>query len=358
MTDTAMAVHPDWRIEQMPALRELLAQWGGVPMHDRKALVLVDPGGADLVLARALGELGCEVHLAHRSTAAGDDENLLGQAEAEALLREFAPDLLFDHDGFLTRIAHRAAPDVTGALLGVVNRTDSAPLDIRLEVPVLEAHPPRMFALLHLAEARQRALWQVMACADLQPAGRRVAVVGFGAVGGMVAGYCTAMGMRVVVVEPDPVEALGAHFQGHEVRSRDAAVTESSVVIFTGRPSLVDITSLPDGSLAAVVDPRLAEQIVHGLDGVCATRTHVRPGLTEYELGRGTRIYFAGDGTGPPGVGEQTTEVTELQVALALLGADHLLAEGHDPGQHELPRALGDRVAAMKLMRLAETRRL
>ncbi|MEU5848753.1 hypothetical protein [Saccharopolyspora shandongensis] len=50
--------------------------------------------------------------------------------------------------------------------------------------------------------------------------------------------------------------------------------------------------------------------------------------------------------------------MTELQVALALLGADHLLAERHNPGQHELPRALGDRVAAMKLMRLAETRRL
>lgn len=313
-----------WAERQMPVLRrvsEALADNSrlrdvrvGVCLHvtaETGALVrALARGGADVdlvpsnplsvhadVAAALTGEERVTVHLG--------DPTPTGHEQALAAVAAREPRIVVDDGADLARVLH--ASGTAAGVVGGTEGTTTGVLRLRsladggaLRYPVLAVNDT---PIRHLFDNRlgtgQSVLDGLVRTTNLLLAGSRVAVFGYGACGRGIALRAQGLGATTIVCEVDPVRALEARMDGHDVMPGLDAVSRADVVITA--TGAIDVLSeahfdaLRDGAILANAGHFDVEIDTAALARAASAQRTIRPLVEEYDLG-GRSIVLVAEG--------------------------------------------------------------
>ena len=228
--------------------------------------------------------------------------------------------------------------DLTGQL-GATSRVAS----VVQTVPVLDLSESPLMRLAHdqigIGQASVMALLDIT---NLQLAGRRVVVCGYGPTGASVAAHVSALGGRVCVVETDPILGLQAACAGYDVEGFARALPPAEVVLATDDgPELTfgQSAHLSTGTILCAAGARAAisPEIIASAHDRRPVRDHVEaldlPQAPEVKLiAQGHPLHLA-EGQGLP------AETADIVLALHVLGLAQLLSvPDATPGRLRLER--------------------
>ena len=308
----------------------------------------------DDVAAALEEEEGIEVH-ARRGVSA--DEY---RAHLRAVLAA-TPDLLLDDGGDLTGLWHETRDF---PVLGGCEETTTGVRRLKiladrgeLHIPMFAVNDARMKYLFDNRYGTGQSVWDgIMRATNLLVAGKSVLVVGYGWCGRGIAMRARGLGARVTIAEVDPIRAVEAAMEGFRVAPISAGIQDADFLITaTGCRDVVGEEALrnaKDGLLLANAghfDVEIDKSALHRL----AVRVEeVRPGIEEFTLEDGRRLYLLGDGRlvnlvlgdGHP------VEIMDISFALQGLTLRYIAKNGpFSPGLYPVPRAIDEEVARMKL---------
>jgi len=196
-----------------------------------------------------------------------------------------------------------------------------------------------------------------MRATNLLVAGKSVLVVGYGWCGKGIALRAHGLGARILIAELDPVKAVEARMEGHEVVSLAEGMERADfVVTATGQDGVIgqeELARCKDGALLAnaghfgyEIDKdslaRLAKEHHKARDGVEAYI--LVDGRTLYLLGEGELVNLAlGDG--------HPVEIMDISFALQALSLEYLARRAGElsPQVISVPEEIDEHVARMVL---------
>ncbi len=285
-----------------------------------------------------------------------------GDARARELLDAFLdthPELLADDGAVVTRHVHRHRRDVLDTLVGVAEETTSGVRPLRLMAKAGEL----AVACIAVNDARaklefdnvygtgQSVVMAVLDTTNLQLQGRRVLVAGYGMVGRGIAATAHALGAQVTVTEVDPVRALRALHDGHDVGRLDDAIGDAEIVITaTGVDATLTaghFARMRDGAIIAVGGAGRPEVDTRGVN----VGEQVRANVRAYHPAEDVTVYVLADGhcvNTTAGEGNPI-EIMDLSLALQLRALERLAHGDLAAGVHLLDAEADERVAAAQL---------
>jgi adenosylhomocysteinase len=315
----------------------------------------------DDVAAAIHDELGAAVFAVHGA----DRETFHRQVDAVLATR---PTLVVDDGADLTARLHTDRRDLLGEVLGATEVTSTGVLrarnlarEGRLAYPLLAVNDA---ATKHLFDNRygtgQSTIDGILRATNVLLAGKVLVVVGYGWCGHGVAARARGMGARVVVCEVDPVRALEAVMDGHQVLPvAEAARAGDVFVTVTGNRdaiTLEHLQAMKPGAIVCNAGHFDVEVDVAGLRQAATDATEVRPNAVAYTLPGGGRVIVLADGrlVGQSCAEASPAEVMDLTFATQALAVEHLAAAAATlgPGVHPVPTAIEGRVARHKLAAL------
>jgi adenosylhomocysteinase len=331
------------------------------------ATVLADAGAEVVVagsnpwttrddVASALVERGVEVHSSRRSSLDQWESDLMAVADTE-------PELIIDDGAELTVRISRDRPQLYAHLGGVSEETTTGVARLRqleaagrLPMPAIAANDA---ACKHLFDNRygtgQSTLQAILHMTNLRLPGKRVVIVGYGWVGRGIAGYVHHLGGRAIVVEIDPIKALEAHTDGHEVANlRDALAGADLVITATGGMRAIGrshFDAIAPSAVLANAGHHDLEIDVPALEAAASVIDEVRPGVTRYLLEEAKPVYLLSGGALvniAGGLGHPI-EIMDLSFSVQAMGCHLLAKESLPPGVHLFPAELDREIATAKL---------
>jgi adenosylhomocysteinase len=334
------------------------------------------------VLALSLKEAGAEVRLASCNPLSTDDAVAAALREEYGLetyarrgetreeyyenlnrVLDLGPSVVVDDGGDLIGLLHTKRRELLEDVFGGNEETTTGIIRLRameaegaLELPVMDVNGAQM---KHLFDNRygtgQSTLDGIMTSTNLLIAGKRFVVAGYGWCGRGIAMRARGMGAHVIVTEVDPVRAVEAKMDGFEVMPMaDAAWIAEIIVSATGCKDVVDeevLQNVKDGCLLANSGHFDNEISKSALESLAVTTREARDNVREYEFGDGRKVYLLADGRLVNLVAGQghPAEIMDTSFSLQALCAAHLAAHELENGVHEVPRAIDERVARLKL---------
>jgi adenosylhomocysteinase len=314
----------------------------------------------DDVAAAIARDLGAEVFAIH-----GCDRETFFRQVGGALSHR--PDLIVDDGADLTATLH-SDPQWARLLDGVIGGTEVTSAGVQrirnmaregvLRYPMI---PLNDALTKHLFDNRygtgQNTIDGILRGANVLLAGSVLVVAGYGWCGRGVAMRAHGMGARVIVVEVDPVKALEAVMDGHQVMPmREAARIGDIFVTVTGGRDAITVEHLrrmKSGALVCNSGHFDVEIDVAGLRDVAVSQRQVRPDAVEYTLPEGNTVVLLAEGrlVGQAAAEAHPAEVMDMTFSTQALLVEHLVAQRGQlsPGLHPVPRAIDDRVAREKL---------
>lgn len=266
---------------------------------------------------------------------------------------------LADDGAVVTRRVHTDRRDALEHLGGVAEETTSGVRPLRvmesegsLEVPCVAVNDARSKMLFdNVYGTGQSVVMTTLDVTNMQMPGSSVVVAGYGRVGRGIAAMARALGGRVTVAEVDPIAALAAHHDGHDVAPLTEAVA-SAHFVFTasgiGHTLTIDhVGMMPEGAVVAVGGAGPPEFDLSGL--VAGEET--RPGVRAYSTPGGRTVFVVADGyCANTSAGEgNPIEIMDLSLALQLRALEYLATTDLAPGVHLIPAGIDDTVAASQL---------
>jgi len=131
-------------------------------------------------------------------------------------------------------------------------------------------------------------------------AGKTVVVIGYGWCGRGVAMRARGMGGNTVVCEVNPIRALEAAMDGHQVMKMEEAAKLGNIFItVTGGMKAVDskhVQVMKDGAVLANSGHFNVEIDIEGIEKLSDSKTEVRPFVEQYTMSDGRRINLLAEG--------------------------------------------------------------
>jgi len=371
-----------WAGRRMPVLETIRERYRAArPLAGRTIAACLHVTAETANLMLALRDGGAEVLLCASNPLSTQDD------VAAALVEDGIPVFAVrgeDADRYYRHIhaVLDAAPDVTmddGADLATILHTDRTELhpigsteetttgvirlramaeDGTLRLPVVAVNDS---ATKHLFDNRygtgQSAIDGILRATNVLLAGSTVVVVGYGDCGRGVADRSDGFGAKVVVVEVDPIRALEAAMDGHQVLTADDAAAIGDVfVTVTGNKHVLrrrHFERMKDGVILSNAGHFDIELDLESLAEMAVARRPIRENLEEFELADGRRLLVAAEGRLVNlGAAEgHPADVMDMSFANQAMAADWLIshADSLEPQIYTLPEELDDQVAAIKL---------
>ena len=311
----------------------------------------------DDVAAALVADAGVVVHARH-----GVDRDGYGR-HLEAVL-ETRPHLLLDDGCDLLDLLHTRRPDLLDGVKAGSEQTSTGVLRLRqmaadgaLRLPVVAVNDtPLQLLVANRHGTGQSTVDALLRATGLLLAGATVVVAGYGWCGAGVAARLRGLGARVLVTEVDPVRALEAVLDGHQVLPMlEAAPLADVVVTATGnREVLADdaVALLRDGAVLANAGHFDVEIDVEALArAAVAVHRRVRPHVDAYELPDGRRLLLVAEGrlANLAAAEGHPAGVMDVSFAVQALTVEHLARTELPVGVHEVPAALDAEVARTAL---------
>ena len=331
------------------------------------ATVLADSGARVVVagsnplttrddVAAALVERGVEVHGSRQSP---ED---VWESDLSAVMNR-DPELVIDDGAELTSRLARYRRDIFTRVRGVTEKTSTGTallrdLDAAGDLP-MPAIATSEASCQHLFDARygggQSIIQAILRLTNLRMPGKRVVVVGYGSTGRGIANYVRSLGGQVSVVEIDPLKALEALTDGHQMAELNSALAGANLVITaTGGVGIISkpqFSALSPLTILANSGHHDLEIDVPALASSSRPPEEVRPGVTKYQLNGERSVYLLCGGVSvdiASGLGHPI-ETTDLSSSVQALACHLLAGGGVDPGIQDFPSELDRAIATAQL---------
>jgi adenosylhomocysteinase len=372
----------EWAARRMPVLgairdrfekdRPLEGLVVGACMHvtseTANLMLVLRAGGADVALC-ASNPLSTQDDVAASLVAAGIPVYAIRGEDADTFYRHIdsvldtKPDLVFDDGCDMTTVLHEQRADQP--IIGGMEETTTGVIRLRamekdgvLRFPVVAVNDSDT---KHLFDNRhgtgQSSLDGILRSANILFAGRTVVVAGYGDCGLGIANRADGLGAKVIVVESNPVRALSAAMDGHEVMtSQDAAPLGDVFITATGDIHVFrqeHFQVMKDGSILANAGHFDVELDLKALGEMAISHRELRDNLGEYTLPDGRRLLVVAEGRLVNlGAAEgHPADVMDMSFADQALAAEWLKENGPslEPKVYVLPEELDHEVARLKL---------
>ena len=327
-------------------------------------------GGADLTLC-ASNPLSTQDDIAAHLVASGIPVFAIRGEDAETYHRHMAttvdtgPQITMDDGADVVAMLHSEKQHLLDGVFGGLEETTTGVIRLKalseegkLRYPIVAVNDS---ATKHMFDNRygtgQSSLDGIIRATNMLIAGKTVVTIGYGWCGKGFSMRAKGMGAHTVVCEVDPVRALEAVMDGHQMMSMDEASKVGDIFLtVTGGMNAIDkrhFETMKDGAVVANSGHFNVEINIEALDEMSETKRRVREFVEEYSLEDGRKIFLLGEGrlinlTAAEG---HPASVMDMSFANQALAGEYIV-ENHarlDPGVYTLPAEVDRDIATIKL---------
>jgi len=218
------------------------------------------------------------------------------------------PNITLDDGADLVTMIHTSRTELVSEVLGGAEETTTGVIRLRSLAEAGKLLYPMVAVndadTKHFFDNRygtgQSTLDGITRATNVLWAGKKVVVCGYGWCGRGVAMRATGMGSHTIVTEVNPVRALEAAMDGHQVMTMDDAARVGDIFItLTGGMKAIDkkhIEQMKDGAILANSGHFDVELDIEGLEEIADEKQRVRPFVDQYLMRDGRRIFLLGEG--------------------------------------------------------------
>ena len=376
----------EWAAREMPVLRQIRERFSSekplagmriaaclhVTTETANLILALKDGGADLTLCASnplstqdevAAALVSEYGIATYAIKGEDNETYYRHINSAL---DLGPTITLDDGADLVATVHTTRTELIDGVIGGCEETTTGVVRLRnlaeagkLRYPVIDVNDADT---KHFFDNRygtgQSTLDGITRATNVLWAGKTVVICGYGWCGRGVATRARGMGSNTVVTEIDPIRALEAAMDGHQVMPMEEAVAVGDIFItLTGGLKAIDshhIEAMKDGAIIANSGHFNVEIDVAGLEEMAQSKHRVRPFVDEYRLSNGRCVYLLADGRliNLAAAEGHPSAVMDMSFANQALSAEYLTeaAATLGPGVHMVPRELDQEVGRLKLM--------
>jgi len=380
----AGAIRIEWAERDMPVLRLIRKRFAKEkPLKGVRIAACLHVTTETANLALTLKEGGAEVAVCASNPLSTQDET------AAAIVTEFGipvyaikgednktyykhinavldtkPNITMDDGADLVSTIHKDRKELLKNIIGGTEETTTGCIRLnsmaagkKLKYPIIAVNEANT---KHLFDNRygtgQSTIDGITRATNVLWAGKNVVVCGYGWCGRGVAMRARGMGSHVIVTEIDPIRALEACMDGYAVMPIiEAAAVGDVFITLTGDTSILDkahFAKMKDGAIVANSGHFNVEINIPALEKLSLAKRSLRPGIDEYSLKNGRKIYLLGEGRliNLAAAEGHPASVMDMSFANQALCAEYLVKEGIDkPGVYNVPTAIDKEVGRLKL---------
>ena len=387
--DTALArdgvLRVEWAAREMPVVGNIRARFekekplDGVRISAclhitsetaNLALALRD-GGAEVVLcasnplstqddvaAALVAEYGIATYAIN-----GEDRDTYYRHIASAL--DHRPNITMDDGADLVAALHSDRTDVLEDVLGGSEETTTGVMRLRslaeagkLRYPIIAVNDADT---KHFFDNRygtgQSTLDGITRATNILWAGKNVVICGYGWCGRGVALRARGMGAHTIVTEIDPIRALEASMDGHQVMPvQEAASVGDIFITLTGGLKAISgdqLKIMKDGAVIANSGHFDVEVDIQALEEMAEDKKRVRPYVDQYLMSDGRRLNLLAEGrlVNLAAAEGHPSAVMDMSFANQALSVEYLTtaAKTLSPHVYPVPREIDEEVGRLKL---------
>ena len=375
----------EWAAKEMPVVRQIRERFAREkPLQGLRITACLHVTSETANLALALKDGGAEVALCASNPLSTQDDT------AAALVAEYGiatyavrgedrdtyyahihsalehrPNITLDDGADLVAMLHSDRTDLLGDVVGGAEETTTGVMRLRslaeagkLKYPIIAVNDADT---KHFFDNRygtgQSTLDGITRATNVLWAGKNVVIFGYGWCGRGVASRATGMGAHTIVTEVNPIRALEAAMDGHQVMpSREAAKIGDIFITLTGGFKAISrdhLELMKDGAIMANSGHFNVEIDIAALEDMSDGKREVRPGVDEYPIGDGRRLYLLAEGRliNLAAAEGHPSAVMDMSFANQALTVEYLTKTAHSlaPAVYPVPRDIDDEVGKLKL---------
>ena len=375
----------EWAAREMPVVRQIRERFAGEkPLSGLRisACLHVTTETANLMLT--LRDGGAQVALCASNPLSTQDET------AAALVAEYGiptfavngedtesyyqnlqsalntkPNLTMDDGADLVALAHTDRTDVLEDIVGGTEETTTGVIRLKslaaegkLKYPIVAVNDADT---KHFFDNRygtgQSTLDGITRATNVLWAGKNVVIAGYGWCGKGVALRARGMGAHTIVTEVDPIRALEAVMDGHNVMTMTEAAEIGDIFItVTGGKNAIGKSHLEvmkSGALVANSGHFNVEIDIDAMEELADSKSSVRPFVDQYLMGDGRKINLLGEGRliNLAAAEGHPSAVMDMSFANQALTAEYMAQTAHTltPEVYTVPRDIDEEVGKLKL---------
>ena len=375
----------EWAAREMPVVRQIRERFAGEkPLSGLRisACLHVTTETANLMLT--LRDGGAQVALCASNPLSTQDET------AAALVAEYGiptfavngedtesyyqnlqsalntkPNLTMDDGADLVALAHTDRTDVLEDIVGGTEETTTGVIRLKslaaegkLKYPIVAVNDADT---KHFFDNRygtgQSTLDGITRATNVLWAGKNVVIAGYGWCGKGVALRARGMGAHTIVTEVDPIRALEAVMDGHNVMTMTEAAEIGDIFItVTGGKNAIGKSHLEvmkSGALVANSGHFNVEIDIEAMKELADSKSSVRPFVDQYLMGDGRKINLLGEGRliNLAAAEGHPSAVMDMSFANQALTAEYMAQTAHTltPEVYTVPRDIDEEVGKLKL---------
>lgn len=375
----------EWAAREMPVVRQIRERFASEkPLSELRisACLHVTTETANLMLT--LRDGGAQVALCASNPLSTQDET------AAALVAEYGiptfavngedtesyyqnlqsalntkPNLTMDDGADLVALAHTDRTDVLEDIVGGTEETTTGVIRLKslaaegkLKYPIVAVNDADT---KHFFDNRygtgQSTLDGITRATNVLWAGKNVVIAGYGWCGKGVALRARGMGGHTIVTEVDPIRALEAVMDGHNVMTMTEAAEIGDIFItVTGGKNAIGKSHLEvmkSGALVANSGHFNVEIDIEAMEELADSKSSVRPFVDQYLMGDGRKINLLAEGRliNLAAAEGHPSAVMDMSFANQALTAEYMAQTAHTltPEVYTVPRDIDEEVGKLKL---------
>ncbi len=275
------------------------------------------------------------------------------------------PHITMDDGADLVASIHKERSDLVGDIIGGTEETTTGVIRLRslekegrLKYPIVAVNDAQT---KHLFDNRygtgQSTVDGIIRATNMLLAGKRVVICGYGWCGRGVAMRARGMGAHVIICDVQPIRALEAVMDGHEVMPLlDASRVGDIFVTVTGDMNVIDkhhMLAMKDGAILANSGHFNAEINLPALESLSRQRRQVREYVEEFVLEDGRSVFLLGEGRliNLAAAEGHPASVMDMSFANQSLCSEYMVKKGKEltPKVYPVPEELDSEVGRLKL---------
>ena len=276
---------------------------------------------------------------------------------------EDKPNITIDDGADLVAFLHQEKPELMSEIIGGMEETTTGVIRLKalanekkLKYPIIAANDSQT---KHMFDNRygtgQSTLDGIIRATNILISGKTFVIIGYGWCGRGLASRAKGMGAQTIVCEVDPIKALEAVMDGHQVMKIEEAAKEGDIfVTLTGGLHAIaksHLENMKDGAIVANSGHFNVEIDLESLEEMAETKSKLRPFVDEYTLENGKRICVLAEGRliNLAAAEGHPASVMDMSFANQALGCEFLKKNSLDLGVHVLSKEIDNNIATLKL---------
>ncbi len=327
-------------------------------------------GGADIILC-ASNPLSTQDDVAAALVEDGIPVNAIrGENEATYYKHintalDHKPQLTVDDGADLVTTLHTKRSELINNVIGGTEETTTGVIRLRS----LEKSGKLRYPLIAVNDAQTKYLFDnrygtgqstidgITRATNILWAGKEGVICGYGWCGRGIALRAKGLGSQVIITEVEPVRALEAVMDGHQVMPlMEAARVGDIFITVAGDKSVIDkahLQIMKDGAILANSGHFNVEINIPALESMAHSQRHIRPFVDEYTLNNGRHLYLLGEGRliNLAAAEGHPASVMDMSFANQALCLEYMVEnrERLEPQIYPVPEEIDKQIARLKL---------